>query len=353
MTVPIVTVLMAVYNGEKCLKHTIESILNQTFKHFEFLIIDDCSTDRTIEVVKSYKDERIIIYKNENNIGQTKSLNRGLKLARGKYLARIDADDVSLPMRLERQVKYIEDNTKIILVGTAGFYYDDSGKVISIANMPDSMSAMKAMIFFASPILHVSVLMRREKICQLGGYNESYDILADYELWSRLIQNNFQMVNIKEVLVGYRISPNSYGSKNLYGKSNIETAKIIQGNVNKMTKLSITFDQAESINKLFNHNMGGMSLDEIESTEKLFANIFKCINASKCDVNWFLVKNYIKYVFKNLGKIDNKIKFRYAIRAIFSRGIYLFLSQRCLKSLLSLCQSIRWRSKKFFSLNFK
>ena len=98
--VPQITVLMAVYNGEKCLNHTIESILNQSFQNFEFLIVNDCSTDNTIELIKSFEDPRIRIHNNAVNLGQTKSLNVGLKLTKGKYIARMDADDYAMPERL-------------------------------------------------------------------------------------------------------------------------------------------------------------------------------------------------------------------------------------------------------------
>ncbi len=111
MSVPIVTVLMAVYNGENHLRPTIESILNQTFKDFEFVIVNDGSTNSTSDIIKSYKDPRIVLHDNKTNIGQTKSLNIGLNISRGKYIARTDAGDISLPMRLEKQVKYLENNS--------------------------------------------------------------------------------------------------------------------------------------------------------------------------------------------------------------------------------------------------
>src|SRR3990170_4187453 len=116
---PLVTVLMAVYNGGRYLKSSIESVLNQTFRDFEFLIINDCSTDDSVKMIESFNDERIIIHHNENNIGQTKSLNVGLKLARGKYIARMDADDMAFPTWVEELVNYFEKNPKYAVIGAA------------------------------------------------------------------------------------------------------------------------------------------------------------------------------------------------------------------------------------------
>ena len=113
---PKITVLMPVYNGEKYLREAIGSILNQTFNDFEFLIINDSSTDSTREIILSYDDTRIRLEDNEKNIGLTHSLNKGLRLAKGKYVARMDADDISLPDRLEKQLAVIENNTDVSIV---------------------------------------------------------------------------------------------------------------------------------------------------------------------------------------------------------------------------------------------
>ncbi|HKQ33129.1 MAG TPA: glycosyltransferase family A protein, partial [Thermodesulfobacteriota bacterium] len=115
---PKVTVLMTVYNGEKFLNEAIDGILNQTFRDFEFLIINDGSTDGSREIIKSYKDPRINLVDNESNIGLTASLNRGLSLAGGEYIARQDADDISLPERLEKQISILERNPDIALLGS-------------------------------------------------------------------------------------------------------------------------------------------------------------------------------------------------------------------------------------------
>ena len=111
---PRVTALMSVFNGDKYLSEALESILNQTFTNFEFLIINDGSNDRTEDILKSYDDVRIRIINNDNNMGLAKSLNKGLRIARGEYIARMDADDISLPTRLARQVEFLDKNKHVL-----------------------------------------------------------------------------------------------------------------------------------------------------------------------------------------------------------------------------------------------
>lgn len=346
ITKPLVTVLMAVYNGERYLRSTIESILNQTFTDFEFVIVNDGSNDSTVEVIKSYKDHRIILYNNKINLGQTKSWNTGLHIARGKYIARIDAGDVSMPMRLKRQVTYIQKNPEITVVGTSAFRYTDSWKVIDVVHMPNSKLAILQSMFFANPIIHISVLMQREAILHIGGYDERYHVLADYELWSRLLQNNYQLSNLGEILVGYMISPESFSMKNIKGKSFIEASKIIQTNVEKFTSLSISFEQASNIYKMFTFNMNGLSLDEIIDTEKLFIRILKNVNTSKSDIDYFLIKKYIKYVLTHIKEPINKLIFQYVIKSIFAKSFCLFSYLKFFNNLLRLSQSIFWKIKK-------
>lgn len=343
---PLISVVMAVYNGENCIKPTIESILNQTFKDFELLIVNDCSNDRTADVIESFKDHRIILHNNEENLKQTKSLNIGLKMARGKYIARTDAGDVSLPGRLEKQVEYLKNHPDITVIGTSGYRFNERGKIIDVVHMPESQLGMLQMILYASPIIHISVLMDREKILNLGGYDENYEIAADYELWSRLMQNNCSMANIREVLVGYMASSESYGAINLQGTSKNEPDRIIQSNVNKFTKLSMSFNQATNIRKLFNANINEMSLYEITTTENLFINMYNSINGSKDEANWFLIRKYLKYALQNIRNPKDKSKLQHIIKFIFFKIGCLFNRNILKANLFQINQNLIWRNKK-------
>ncbi|TNE70794.1 glycosyltransferase family 2 protein, partial [bacterium] len=132
---PVITCLMSVYNGEEFLREAMDSILDQTYTNFEFLIINDGSTDDTVPIIESYDDPRIRLIHNEVNIGLTKSLNKGIGLAKGEYIARMDADDISLPERFERQIEVLL-NSKIDICGTQGYV----GKLNNdyVTNLPTS-----------------------------------------------------------------------------------------------------------------------------------------------------------------------------------------------------------------------
>lgn len=202
---PKVSVVMAVYNGEKYLKDAIESILDQTFRDFEFIIVDDGSTDKTLEILKEYerKDKRIKIIINKANIGLTKSLNKAIKEAKGEYIARQDDDDISLPERLKKQVEFLNRNEKIGIVGT--FYYEinKKGKIIGKKTFPCSDERLKKTLIKYNPFFHSSVLIRREVFSRVGLYDESFKRAQDYELWFR-VANFYKLANIPEFLTKRR-----------------------------------------------------------------------------------------------------------------------------------------------------
>ena len=133
MDSPKVSVIMSVYNGEKYLKEAINSILNQTFKDYEFIIVNDASTDKSIKILEEYakKDNRIGLIHNEKNIGLTRSLNKAIKSANGAYIARQDADDISLPPRLEEEVNFLDKHPTVGLVGSYAWMIDEKGKILS------------------------------------------------------------------------------------------------------------------------------------------------------------------------------------------------------------------------------
>lgn len=181
---PKISVIMSVYNGERYLGEAVESILNQTFRDFEFIIVDDGLSDNSLIVINNYaeKDGRIKIIKNEQNIGLTKSLNKALKSAQGEYIARMDCDDVSFPDRFEKQVSFLKDNAEIGIVGCNAMVIDDKGGNVKEVNMPrDINSYLKKRNCF----IHGSVMFRGDIIKKIGGYNEEMTYAQDYEMWLR------------------------------------------------------------------------------------------------------------------------------------------------------------------------
>jgi len=346
VSIPVVSVVMAVYNGEHYLKPTIKSTLNQTFKNFEFVIVNDASTDRTKEIIHSFNDPRIKLYNNEKNIGQTKSLNVGLNIAKGKYIARIDAGDVSMPNRLQKQVAFIEKNKDITVLGTSAFRYDESGQIIDVVHMPRSPEGRLQRIFFASPLVHISVLMKRDIIENMGGYNEEYDVLADYELWSNLTKKGYGLNNLNEILAGYLVSPESFGSKHSMGKSLLEASKIIQSNVNALTSLSISLKEATQLYKFLALNMYEMTLEDILNAEKLFINIFYDINASKREINYLLVRKYLKHIIRYMKEPSDKLTLIYSIKTVCKKIGYIISYERLVEILQQLHSTILWKRKK-------
>jgi glycosyltransferase involved in cell wall biosynthesis len=209
---PLVTVLMPIHNGEAFVVDAIESILGQTFRDFELLVVDDGSTDRSVEIVEEYADSRIRLVCNERQIELIRTLNRGLDLARGKYVARMDADDISLPERLERQVDFMEANPDVGICGTwLVTMGDHEGGILSY---PKSAEEIRCRLLFNSPIGHPTVCMRREMlVCHELRFDEEYPHAEDYELWSRA-SDVFPLANLDLVLLRYRIHAGSVSQKN-------------------------------------------------------------------------------------------------------------------------------------------
>lgn len=214
MANPAVTVLMPVYNGEKYLREAIESILAQTFTDFEFLIINDGSTDGTREIARSYRDPRIRLVDNPMNMGLVKSLNRGLELASGELIARQDSDDVSYPTRLERQITFLDAHPEVVLVGTQAHLANQHGSILHTSAHPLPYIGVCWQLLFDNPFVHTSVMFRRAiGWNKLQGYNETFILCEDFELWSRMARA-YEVRNLPDILVKYRIHPHSVMRKN-------------------------------------------------------------------------------------------------------------------------------------------
>ncbi len=197
---PLVSVIMPVYNAENYLREAIESILNQTYTNFEFIIIDDNSTDNSLKIIQSYNDPRIKLLQNNTNLGVTKTLNIGLKNARGKYIARMDADDISLPTRLEKQVDFLLKNQDYCLIGSYYQLIEDK----YIVKLPVSDESIRANMIFHNPFCHPSVMFDNELLrIENIFYNEQLKFAQDEDLWYRLSKFG-KLYNLPEVLLYYR-----------------------------------------------------------------------------------------------------------------------------------------------------
>lgn len=202
-----VTVLMSVYNGRSYLAETVESVLSQDYCDFEFLIIDDASTDDTVRLIESYRDSRIRLLQNDRNIGQAESLNRGLWEAKGKYIARLDHDDICLPSRLSRQVAYLEARPEVAAVSTWAYRIDSKGRQIGYhrSRLDNFGVFVGQLLVVQSTLIHPGVMYRKEVVAQLSGYDPSYAPAEDFELWTRMATCGHRAHIIPEELLLYRV----------------------------------------------------------------------------------------------------------------------------------------------------
>ena len=212
---PLVSVILPAYNAEKYLRYSIESILSQTYKNIEFIIINDGSIDKTKEVIKSFEDERIIYLENNGNLGLIKSLNKGLRVSKGKYIARMDADDISLPDRLSHQIRFMERNSEVIVCGGQISKIDENGIIFSKKKKFPCLDAdIKRELFLSVPIVHPTVVMRS---CILKDnkilYNENYIDAEDYKMWVDLLTYG-KFANLESTCLLYRISSTQITQKN-------------------------------------------------------------------------------------------------------------------------------------------
>jgi glycosyltransferase involved in cell wall biosynthesis len=267
---PELSVLMSVYNGEKYLQDAVDSILKQTFNDFEFIIINDGSTDRTREIIEGYNDDRIVLI-NQENTGLTKSLNKGLSLARGEYIARMDADDLSKPERLEKQLMFLRDNPEVVLLGSNCYRIDEDGNVLWISNLPTEEVNIKWCLLFCNFLFHGTVMFRGKEINDLGGYNSTVSYAQDYDLWLRIAER-YPIACLKEPLIYYRIPRKGTIT---YEKESEQTKQAEQTYLEVICKIipEITFMEDE-IKELRCFISGNCELKNVDSAEKLFLRIY-------------------------------------------------------------------------------
>ena len=316
---PLVTVLMPVYNCQLYIREAIESILNQTYVNFELLIIDDASTDETVAIIKSYEDARINLVVKPENSGLTKSLNYGLSLAKGEYIARMDGDDISLPNRLAVQIEYLEKNKEVALCGTQ---YKVIGRE-KYSNHPCSYEDLKVNLLEECYIAHPTVVFRTAFVkTHKVNYSEKFDFIEDYELWSRLIFLG-KIVNIDQVLVHYRVHENQISST----RYNIQLEK------KKEIILSMFRRLYPSLPEVFVEEYMGLKEvstanlhDEVMNRLNIIANISKINDSNevfkKCDFKVMMLKKKSS-IFKIIMNYSDR-NFLFCIKFLLKKPVLLF-----------------------------
>lgn len=200
---PIVSILMPVYNTAPYLREAMDSLLAQTFTDFELIVLNDCSSDNAEEILDTYDDSRIVRYKGEKNVGLANVLNVGIEMARGKYIARMDSDDISLPQRLQVQVDFLESHPEIDLCSCGMQLFGARDEVWIREQHPEKV---RITALFFSPILHASSVWRKESFEQnVLRFRQEMVPAEDYDLWTRALLKGLKLVNLPDVLYRYRI----------------------------------------------------------------------------------------------------------------------------------------------------
>ncbi len=213
---PKISVIMSVFNHEKYLQKSIDSILSQSYKNFEFIIINDGSNKNTKKILELNKlqDKRIKVIINKKRIGLTKSLNIAIKISKGEYIARQDSDDISYFKRFEEQLNFFKKNKKVIMCGTNGILIDNNGSFLkNIKNLENNYEKIKKKLIYENQFIHSSVMVKRNYLLEVKGYDEKFKYAQDYDLWCRLSIRGF-LTNINKILVKIRQHNESITKKN-------------------------------------------------------------------------------------------------------------------------------------------
>lgn len=275
MEEPQISIVMPVYNAENYLHESIESILSQTFTDFELIIIDDGSTDSSRDIVKSYSDNRVILIENPHNF--IRSLNSGIDASRGKYIARMDADDIMLPPRLEVQFNYMENNPDVDVCGS---WMETFGAGSQIVRTSVTHNEIALYLLRGNSLCHPTVIMRKDALRRCKSYPNLYQLkyiyAEDYKLWIDLIRNGLKFANIPEALLQYRLSQKQTSCK--HSKRQIKTTLLIQQQYTEYVS-NLIVQEEPNLYEYFNNsilllNKGEIIFNRFKSVVfELYANI--------------------------------------------------------------------------------
>lgn len=222
---PLVSVLFPCYNVEKYVEEALQSLIGQTYRNIEIIAINDCSTDRTKDILEKYAeaDDRIKIYNNEVNLKLIKTLNKGIGLCAGKYIARMDADDIALAERIEKQVEFLEKNPDYSVVSTMFYAFKSGSSKKSLYRNPSKFEDLQAALLFNSVICHPASMIRKTLFTELNlKFEDTYIHVEDYALWSKALYLT-KLANLDEPLLLYRVHENQIST--IYDKEQVENKK--------------------------------------------------------------------------------------------------------------------------------
>ncbi len=307
---PLVSVIMPAYNCEAYVLEAVSSMLSQSFTDFELLVIDDGSTDSTPKLLESVDDPRLRLVSNEHNMGLVGTLNRGLGLAVGRYIARMDADDVVVPERLEKQVLYLEEHPDVHVLGSMVNLINEQGTVFgAISGYPTDPDEIHRYLLRECCLIHPSVIFRKDTVKAAGGYSTDARHAEDYDLWLRL-SDDYKIANLPDKLVSYRMHRNQVSIRNL----------ITQHQVAQSRRSSALKRRADL----------GENVSEIEHVVN--ANLWARLTAAECTLgkdylNWARIYRWMKHPDMALRLASKAV-----MRSPFSAGGWGTLILYCVAS---------------------
>ena len=271
---PKISVIMSIYNEEKYIETSLKSLLNQTFEDFEIIIVDDASTDNTRKLVQGLQDKRIRLICNQENQGLTKNLNKALQYAKGKYIARMDGDDIAFPERFEKQYQYMEKHLETMLISCYTKSFGGSDLVFAL---PDNSEVLKIRMLVRPVYAHPGFMIRRELIEDGYQYNEEYHTAQDYEFASRVAEK-YKIGLVPEVLLLYRVHKKQISSK--AGNQQFNNADKIRKR--QLEQLGIQMSETEWQDyQNFVKEVKVNSLDDFDRVYEVIQNMVRCNEKTK------------------------------------------------------------------------
>lgn len=288
----ILSVILPAYQAEETIEEAIASILAQTFTEFELIIIEDGSQDLTIEKIKMFNDQRIVLIEHQKNQGLIFSLNEGIQQANGEYIARMDADDIAHPCRFEKQLEFLAQNSEIGIVGSDAIFFNHHFKRKQI--MPRSHQKLRAMALFYTPFIHPSVMMRRE-VLKKRGYSDQFPSMEDYALWVELLSCT-KGATLPKTLLSYRVLKDSItrtSEKNQ--RKRYELHQMILVNYLKTLSIVFTPREYELLALLYSKHYSAMMLLKKSDCQQLYDTLKKLrkILLTKSEISHREVKKVI------------------------------------------------------------
>lgn len=267
MKQPQLSVILPVYNAAKFLRETIDAVLAQSFTDFEFIIINDGSSDNSQSIIESYTDPRIVKVVQANQ-GLAATLNNALQLAKSDLIARQDNDDISYPDRFQKQVAFLNANPHIAMLGTAARIVDEKGRASSRFHYhPTDVVMLRYLLLFDNPFVHASVMFRKAAVLAAGGYDKSSNYFEDHRLWSKLSQK-YDLANLPDVLMDYReVASGMSKSANDYSQ------KVINQSLENIEALMPQYERRE-IERFISQSRGEGPFNDLSNDYRLF---MKCL----------------------------------------------------------------------------